>query len=105
MSISFRFYFQTISERLKYHINNKEEELIRFIIPYVNKISEKFKKIINGTVSKIAFYSVNKLRSLIRVHKDPLLISAQSNVVYRIACKDCEASYVGQTSRQIKTRI
>jgi len=39
------------------------------------------------------------------VQKDPLPISAQRNVVYKIACKDCEASYVGQTSRQLHTHI
>lgn len=63
------FIFKTISQRLKYHINNKDitkkrktvdtnKKLLWFIIPYVNKISDKFKKMINSTVSKIAFYNV-----------------------------------------------
>jgi len=29
----------------------------------------------------------------------------QSNIVYKLSCSNCEASYVGQTKRQLKTRI
>ena len=27
------------------------------------------------------------------------------NVIYRISCNECDASYMGQISRQLKTRI
>ena len=56
-------------------------------------------------IFKITFYSINKFRSLIKVQKDPLATSSRRNIVYKIACKDCEASYVGQTGRQLHTRI
>jgi len=48
---------------------------------------------------------MNKLSGLIRVHKDTLPNSSKKNVVYKITCKDCDASYVGQTGRKLNTRI
>ena len=48
---------------------------------------------------------MNKLSNLIRAQKDPLPASCKKNVVFKISCKDCDATYVGQTGRQLKTRI
>ena len=41
----------------------------------------------------------------IKVQKDICLYTCKSNVVYKISCNNCDASYVGQTDRQLKTRI
>jgi len=76
-----------------------------FTIPYVSKISEKFNNVIAGTTLKLAFHSLNKLSRYIKVHKDSLSNMQKKNVVYKICCKDCNASYVEQTGRLLKTRI
>jgi len=39
--------------------NNKK---IWFTVPYIKSISENFKNIINGQVSRVSFYSMNKLK-------------------------------------------
>jgi len=48
---------------------------------------------------------MNKLNYIIRAQKDILPIQSQNNIVYKLACKDCDASYIGQICRQLKTRI
>lgn len=48
---------------------------------------------------------MNKLNSIIKIHKDSVPRLQRTNVVYKIDCADCDASYVGQTSRRLSTRI
>jgi len=51
------------------------------------------------------YRSLNKVESLIKVHKDRLPSNSNKNVVYKIQCRDCDATYVGQTDRLLTTRI
>jgi len=111
------FIFNTISVRIKSLVNDKiakyknnntengSNKKIWFTVPFIKTISEKFKSITNGSISRLSFFSMNKLNSLIKVHKDPLPKPSYMNVVYKISCRNCDASYVGQTCRQLKTRI
>ncbi|XP_029672401.1 uncharacterized protein LOC115241033 [Formica exsecta] len=46
-----------------------------------------------------------EIQLLVRVHKDVLPSASCTNVIYMINCADCDASYVGQTSRRLQTRI
>jgi len=48
---------------------------------------------------------MNELGNIIRPHKDRLPVEHHKNVVYKIFCKDCDASYVGQTGRKLMIRI
>src|ERR1700739_4330878 len=53
----------------------------------------------------IGYRVLNKLTGFIKRHKDKTTVDSSNNVVYKICCKDCDASYVGQTKRQLKTRL
>ena len=46
----------------------------------------------------------NTLKKYITTGKDILETASHHDVVYRISCNDCDASYIGQTKRQLKTR-
>jgi len=51
-------------------------------------------------------YSIfNTLKRYIKRGKDCLDFMSQRDVVYKIKCNDCEATYIGQTKRQLGTRI
>jgi len=54
---------------------------------------------------RIGFRSLNKLDKFIRVHKDKSNKKECRDVVYKINCGGCDASYVGQTKRQLSTRV
>jgi len=70
-------------------------------------ITETVKDIITNPDIKVGFHCLNRLNSFnrfIKPHKDKNTDEC-SNVVYKLSCKDCDASYIGQTKRQLKTRI
>ena len=48
---------------------------------------------------------MNNLNRFIKTGKDKVKKDELSNVVYKINCKDCNYSYVGQTKRKLKTRL
>jgi hypothetical protein len=106
--------FDNIKKRLFKRFSNdssddnetERKERIYFTIPYVDDISKKFEHIFkNDPTISMAYTGLNKLSKFIRAQKDKLPPDSHSNVIYKINCKDCEASYVGQTGRLLKTRI
>ena len=108
------FIFRTIRERIKKLFHDSlclerprdlQNTSVFFTVPFVSSISEKFKGITEDLNMRISYQSLNKLSRFIKVHKDPLPDSSRRNVVYKINCESCDASYVGQTGRQLHTRI
>ncbi|EFN68160.1 hypothetical protein EAG_12640, partial [Camponotus floridanus] len=53
----------------------------------------------------IGYKCFNRLTKFIKAHKDKTPSHHNNNIIYQIQCKDCDATYVGQTKRQLKTRI
>jgi len=77
-----------------------------FTIPYIMSVFEKFKKMAKKKHSlNLAFASHNSLSKYIKTRKDQLDPLSRCCVVYKISCHECEASYVGQTKRLLKTRV
>jgi len=111
------FIFSTINRRIKQlsykeNIFNKEDKKVKnsdkiefFTIPYVNSVSEGFLPVCGRFGFCMSYSIYNTLKRYIKRGKDGLDVWSHSDVVYRIKCNDCEATYIGQTKRQLGTRI
>ena len=53
---------------------------------------------------RLVFSPVCKLTTLTKI-KCPIPIISQSNVVYRINCKECKNFYIGKTNRRLSQRL
>ena len=74
------------------------------VLPYVKGLSEKIRLVCRPLNIKTAFRSSSTLRSLLTHVKAPTPPEEQKCVVYRVPC-ECGSVYVGETGRQMKTRI
>jgi len=75
-----------------------------FVIPYIkNRINnlESITFTINKDEFIIGYRVLNKLDKFIKTYKDRNQLSSNNKVVYKICCKNCDVSYVGQTKRQL----
>jgi len=53
----------------------------------------------------VGYTSLNNLNNTVRAYKDKTDFKIKNNVVYKIRYKNCGASYIGQTKRQLQTRV
>lgn len=103
--------FNEINSRLKNIFHKKLNQTTKdiknnfFVIPYINNISDMIAPTIRKSEFLVEYRCLNKLDRIIKVQKDKNKHSSKSSIIYKINCKDCEATYVGQTKRQLGTRI
>lgn len=75
------------------------------VIPYIETISELVASAIKKFDVNVGYRCIKKLNRFVKVHKAKNKHFNHSNVIYKINCKNCDASYIGQTKRQIRTRF
>jgi len=68
---------------------------------YIKNISESIASTINEDNFIISYRCLNKLGQF-KAQKDSNQFPFSNNIVYKISCKDCDASYVGQIKRQLR---
>ena len=73
-------------------------------IPYVHGISEPIKRIFAEVNIGVAMKSHFTLSSIFRKTKDPIDFEKKRGLVNQISCRDCDAGFIGETGRSVKTR-
>ena len=74
-------------------------------IPYIKGISEKISRILQPFNIRVAHKPMITLRQLLTNIKDKDEPRNRQGAVYKINCSDCHASYIGETGRNLKTRL
>nr|VZI04337.1 unnamed protein product [Spirometra erinaceieuropaei] len=74
-------------------------------LPYVKNVSEAVGRLLAPLGVGVAYRPEATIRRLIMKPKDPLPRLETSGVVYRIWCSCGQSNYVGETGRQLRTRM
>ena len=76
-------------------------------MPFVNGLSQRIMKSLKVDFPSItvATRNENTVNRLFTNTKDRIPNEMKTNVIYRIPCTDCEASYVGLTTQHLKARL
>ena len=68
-------------------------------------MSNKIQRVLNEVGVKVAIKPHLTIRKLLPSLKDPLDYSEKSCLFYQVPCRDCSFVYIGQTKRDLKSRL
>ena len=95
-----------ITEKEKKEVSEEELEKHKLFLYYRGKASENFAKDLKKAHAPCrTIFKLKKLKTVLPSLKPPVEKLLKSHVVYQIKCSSCDASYVGQTTRHLTTRL
>ena len=74
-------------------------------IPYIRGTSETIARILQPYNIRVAHKPITTLRRLLTNVKDKDKLEDRQGAVYKIKCCNCQASYIGETGRNLSTRL
>jgi len=75
------------------------------VVPYVKGLSEAFARILKSHSIATANRPHRTLRNFVVHPKDKVKNEEKIELIYRVTCKNCSSSYVGETGRKFGLRI
>jgi len=80
------------------NISSNNERKTNFFI-YKSSLEIHILKYRGSSKAIIGFRCLNKLSRFVKAHKDKDHLLLKNNVIYKIFCKNCEATYVGNKQK------
>ena len=74
-------------------------------IPYIKGISENISRILQPFIIRVTHKPITTLRRLLTTVKDKDEPRNRQGAVYKINCSDCHASHIGESGRNLTTRL
>ena len=74
------------------------------VLPYIKGLTEPLKMALSKHNIKVFSKPMKTLQRELPSLKDRPTMDEKTNVVYKIPCKDCSWSYIGERGRSLKTR-
>ena len=75
------------------------------VLPYCQGTAERLKRVLNKVGVTVAFKPITTIRKLLCHPKDKTDKLQKCGTVYEINCSQCNAQYIGQTKRTLKSRL
>ena len=85
--------------------NNDATAVTTVTIPYVRGTSETIARILQPYNIRVAHKPITTLRQLLTKVKDKDEPNRRQGAVYKIKCCDCQATYIGETGRNLNVRL
>ena len=85
--------------------SKNQEYTSTVVLPYVKCVSEAIRRVLLEVDIRVVFRPHTTLRQFLVLHEDAIDLEKKANVIYQIPCSLCSASYIGQTSRTLDTRL
>ena len=97
---------ETFTDPLKLIQRNRNPTPVTTVtIPYITGTSETISRILQPYNIRVAHKPTTTLRHLLTNVKDRDEPNNRQGAVYKIKCSDCQASYKGETGRNLNTRL
>ena len=85
--------------------DNSERSKGMVVIPYIKGVTEKLQRVYKKHNIATSVKPLRTIRNILVHPKDKIDKEKKSGVVFRIKCKNCNDSHIGETGRQLNTRV